>query len=282
MPNGETCQLMDDDVVVYDEGDPRLYEGIVPNPADPFDRMDLANKACNRVLKGSRKLYKSEADKADKICDLPVVFNPRLTRAIARCCCGYNKKTGKLRPVKIDWSTNFDMPDGLKYSILVHEYCHAARCAVSGKDYLMEKAHGLEWQELMVASGEIPAATCKDERLVRAKYRRKGQAERVPPPRKPKPKPAPKPAPKPKPKPKPKPTPKPKPPPKPKPKPKPRKPKPAPPPVGEYGSWTVGKLEAELDRVTLELDGELSPADRRTYRQRYNDMYDELVRRGVY
>jgi hypothetical protein len=173
MRNAEVCDLdplWDDDVLVYDEGDPRLEEGLTHNPPQTFERMDLAKKACADVIKGAKKAYGPTVDgkleKLKTICDLPIIYNSRLRRALARCIFAYDKKTEKHRPVKLDFANDIVWPDDLLFETLVHEYCHAAHGIIAG-DYISERAHGPEWKTLMLASGQLPDRQCNDERISR-------------------------------------------------------------------------------------------------------------------
>ena len=157
-----TCAAKDCDIVICDANDPALTE----NPTGKFKNERARKDAIVRVANASEDLYGTFAGERVRIMllKLPINYNTRLTRAIGRCMIKYDPQREMMMPVKIELSGKLEIPDDYLHGLLVHEMCHAVRAVVSD-DYLTEPGHGAPWKQLMVASGELPNATCGDPRM---------------------------------------------------------------------------------------------------------------------
>ena len=149
--------------MICDANDPALLE---TNPTGKFKDERARKDAIVQVANAAEDLYGVYTGEKVRIMllKLPITYNTRLTRAIGRCMIKYDPKRESMVPVKLELSGKLVIPDDYMHGLLVHEMCHAVRAVVSD-DYLTEAGHGAPWKQLMVASGELPNATCADPRM---------------------------------------------------------------------------------------------------------------------
>ena len=168
------CQAKDCDVVICDADSPILTE----NPPRRFENDRARRAAIVVVANGAEDLYGVSAGDAVRLVllKIPVLYNNRLSSAIGRCVVIYDPPTDSTHPKKIEITGKYQVPDEFIHGLLVHEFCHATRSIVSS-DYMTEKAHGRLWQDLMVASGELPNTTCIDPAMLTAIRQQDVQAE---------------------------------------------------------------------------------------------------------
>lgn len=159
------CAAKDCDVIVCDADSPLLTD----NPPRKFEPDRARLDAIVSVSNGAEDLYGTfEGEKVRRILlKVPVTYNNRLTAVIGRCIAVYDRDTERAHPKKIEIAGKLEIPDKYVHGLLVHEFCHAAR-AVVANDYMDEPGHGLEWKDLMIASGELPHATCLDPSMLKS------------------------------------------------------------------------------------------------------------------
>ncbi len=159
------CYAKAYDIVICEADDPRLAD----NPPRYFGDDAALKAAITKVSAASKYLYGDRATKGLRAAlrEIPVQYNGRLSKAIGRCMVVYYRKPPPpwTNPELIEISSKYDIPDDYIPGLLIHEYCHAVRALLSA-DYQMEEGHGLEWQDLMIASGESADPKCADPRML--------------------------------------------------------------------------------------------------------------------
>jgi predicted SprT family Zn-dependent metalloprotease len=183
----EECWNKDCDVVICNGPIP------VSNPRKKVDP-DMVEEARTLVLTTSRRLY-GRKKKLALLETLPVSYNGRLSRAIGLCKVRSDRRVSRFEqmmaggggkpipvsPFAIEISSKYKLTEALLLETLIHEFCHAARAAVS-KNYIEEWDHGDDWRKLMVACGQLPSDTCSAPEImeqarehIRAKREKKRQ-----------------------------------------------------------------------------------------------------------
>lgn len=159
-PDGGLCTIKDCCVVIC-EDEP------TPNPGrGAFADRSVIDPAFDAVCKSVEKSYGFvNAEKvATVLYALPIVFNPRLSRAIGRA--KFKSMAGVPYATVIELTGSVDIPSDYMHNLLIHEGCHVAHCVLAQGGFAFEQPHGSRWQELMIGAGAKPEAKCSDPRLL--------------------------------------------------------------------------------------------------------------------